>query len=101
LLAALALSLALNGLFVKYGRKDREPVTCSCCGLPLRLVAKHGHTGYRSRVTDKAAKEYKLPFRNLLVPVTGRSIQLIGADMLLIALSLAAAVLLRFEFQPE
>jgi len=42
-----------------------------------------------------------LPFRNLLVPVTGRSIQLIGADMLLIALSLAAAVLLRFEFQPE
>jgi len=25
LLAALGLSLALNGLFVKYGRKDRDP----------------------------------------------------------------------------
>jgi len=48
LLAALALSLALNGLFVKYGRKDREPVTCLMLWVATTISSKARPHGFLS-----------------------------------------------------
>ena len=41
-----------------------------------------------------------MAFQNLLKPVTRRSIELMAADIFLVASSLAGAVMLRFEFWP-